>query len=150
MPKRIRNMTGVVAGLAALALGGSALAGAAQNAPVKAANPPATQESTAGPDTDNVQSGDQTAPDMASSATAASESTSGPDTDNVQSGDQTTPDRARGASATKADAPTAGDQADSSAGETPGSESATGDDGPGGHADEPGNPNANNQSQGQN
>ena len=32
--------------------------------------------------------------------------------------------------------------------ETPGSESAPGSDGPGGHADEPGNPNANHQFQG--
>ena len=149
MPRKIRNMTGVVAGLAALALGGSALAGAAQHAPVKASNTPVTQESTSGPDTDNIQSGDQTAPDTVSDANDASESTSGPDTDSVQSGDQTSPDTA-GASATNADVPSAGDQADNAAGETPGSESAAGSDGPGGHADEPGNPNADTQSQGQN
>ena len=53
MPKKIRNMTGVVAGLAALALGGSALAGAAQHAPAKASTTPVTQESTSGPDTGN-------------------------------------------------------------------------------------------------
>ncbi len=121
MPKKIRNMTGVVAGLAALALGGSALAGAAQHVPAEAATTPAVSQ----------------------------ESTSGPDTDNVQSGDQTTPDTA-GASATTADVPSAGDQADNLAGETPGSESAADSDGPGGHADEPGNPDADNQSQGQN
>jgi hypothetical protein len=64
------------------------------------------------------------------------ERTTGPDRDNVQSGDQTTPDKAKSAEA----------------GATPetgaGSESAPGNDGPGGHADEPGNPNADHQFQG--
>jgi hypothetical protein len=68
--------------------------------------------------------------------TAASESSSGPDTDTVQSGDQTTPDNSQ-----------SGDPADPS-GETSGSE-ISGNDGPGGHADEPGNSNADHQFNGQ-
>jgi hypothetical protein len=70
-------------------------------------------------------------------AAATTEPTqSGPDTDNVQSGDQTTPDTGS----------TAAPRAETS-GET-GSEMAA-NDGPGGHADEPGNPNADHQFQGQ-
>jgi hypothetical protein len=68
------------------------------------------------------------------SSSAAPERVSAPDRDSVQSGDQTTPDKARAAS------------------ETPGSEntseSAPSNDGPGGHADEPGNANADHQFQG--
>jgi hypothetical protein len=66
------------------------------------------------------------------------ETTTPGDTDNVQSGDQSTPD-----AADKPDA--AGEKPD--AAEAPGSEQP-GDDGPGGHADEPSNPNANNQATG--
>jgi hypothetical protein len=61
MRKRLRTMTGVTAALAALALGGSAIATAAQgtaNASKKAA-----VEKTTGPDRDAIQSGDQTTPD---------------------------------------------------------------------------------------
>jgi len=69
----------------------------------------------------------------------AAESTS-PDSDNIQSGDQTGPDTAAGAKATAAET--------GSDGESPGSE-VSGNDGPGGHADEPGNSNADHQFQGQ-
>lgn len=138
MTKRIQKLLIGVAALAALALGGSAFAGA-QSQP-QPATPAA--ESTTGPDTDTMQSGDQTTPDKpatASKATAA-QSTTGADTDSVQSGDQSaaeTPDKA-GAS----------ESADGA--ETPGSEteSASGSDGPGGHADEPANANADHQAQG--
>jgi hypothetical protein len=70
----------------------------------------------------------------AKTAATVAESTS-PDTDNVQSGDQTTPD-------TAADG---GEQI----GESGSGSEQTGNDGPGGHADEPGNPNADHQFQGQ-
>ena len=68
----------------------------------------------------------------------------GPDTDTIQSGDQTTPDTPGGA----AEAPGTEQSPASEAAETPGTESAMADDGPGGHADEPGNPAANTQFQG--
>ena len=68
-------------------------------------------------------------------ATATVAEPTSPDTDNIQSGDQTTPDTLTGG----------GEQTGES-----GSESEqTGNDGPGGHADEPGNPNADHQFQGQ-
>jgi hypothetical protein len=63
--------------------------------------------------------------------TAAPEPTGGPDTDSVQSGDQTAPDTGA------AEGP-----------EAPGTETAANDDGPGGHADEPGNRNADHQFEG--
>ena len=66
---------------------------------------------------------------------AAQQHTSAPDQGNVQSGNQSTPD-------------TAGSAAEQTGTEQSSSESANGSDGPGGHADEPGNPNADHQSQG--
>lgn len=70
-------------------------------------------------------------PASASAAeTPGQETTSGRDTDNVQSGDQTTPD-------TK-----------SASAEQEASSEKVADDGPGGHADEPGNPNADHQFEG--
>ena len=117
MFKRLKMGIGAAAALAALALGGSAIAGAQQdNQKPSTPNPPAqTQESTApensATDRDNIQS--TTDPDPAGS----SESAESPGSEKA---------------------------------ETPGSESAEvpGDDGPGGHADEPANPNANHQYQG--
>ncbi len=112
MFRRIR--TGVISlvALGALALGGSAFAGAVT--PTKA--PPAAPQSRETPD--------------------KGESTSGKDTDHVQNqaGDQVGQDtQDNGAEASR---------------EKPSSESAAGNDGPGGHADEPGNPNANTQQEG--
>jgi hypothetical protein len=54
-------MTGLTAALAALALGGSAIATAAQGT-ASAAKRHAVEKTT-GPDTDSIQSGDQTTPD---------------------------------------------------------------------------------------
>ena len=63
---------------------------------VAKATTPKTTEPTSGPDTDNIQSGDQTGPDKpgATETKDSAEPTSGPDTDNinVQSGDQNGPD----------------------------------------------------------
>jgi hypothetical protein len=78
-----------------------------------------------------------------SSPSAAPERTSAPDRDNVQSGNQTTPDAptAKGARHVRhhaAESPETGAE----------SESAPANDGPGGHADEPGNANADHQFQG--
>jgi cytoskeletal protein RodZ len=77
----------------------------------------------------------------APSVQSASESVTSPDTDSIQSGDQTTPDPAGTASGSE--------QRSAESPEQPGAESAPESDGPGGHADEPGNPNANNEFQGQ-
>ena len=131
MIKRTKQAALAVTAIAALALGGSALAGAASNNTVTGSAKPA-----------------------APAQRAATEPTSGPDRDNVQSGDQTTPDTPSGQASAKADGPanemgTAGasNEAPESASES-GSEKP-GDDGPGGHADEPGNPSADHQFEGQ-
>ena len=68
-----------------------------------------TKAEPTGPDTDNIQSGDQTTPDATSVSTVSkvdkatagdksdtTESTTGKDTDNIQSGDQTGPDTGTG------------------------------------------------------
>jgi hypothetical protein len=61
MRKRLTTMTGVTAALTALALGGSAVATAAQGT-ASAAKKPAVEKTT-GPDRDAIRSGDQTTPD---------------------------------------------------------------------------------------
>jgi hypothetical protein len=126
MIKRLKTSLGVAAGLSALALGGSAIAGAASTSPTKA-HPAPTQESTSAPDTDNIQSGDQTTPD--STATLKT----------IRNGTKVG----------KAESSTPESSTSEAAGESSG-ESAPNNDGPGGYADEPGNPNANTQQQGQN
>ena len=125
MPKRIQQLFTAVAALAALALGGAAIA-SAQNAgstPTPAAPSAPAVEKVAGPDTDNIQSGDQTTPDAAPAsvvhgkkAVAAQSSTATPEAPGTEQ---------------PSGAETPG------AAETPGSESAA-SDGPGGHADAPG------------
>ena len=79
-----------------------------------------------------------------SAAQPSVEQTSGPDRDSVQSGDQSTPDTP--GSAEQPDTPGSAEQPET-AGET-GSE-VPNNDGPGGHADEPGNANADHQFNGQ-
>jgi hypothetical protein len=126
MTKRIAKFMTVVGGCAALAVGGSAVAGAAQShAP--AAKAAVKAEPVGGPDTDSIQSGDQTTPDTApvaakAKSTAKSTATEAPGTEQSPSSE--------------------------AAGEQPGSETAADSDGPGGHADEPGNANADHQFEG--
>ena len=108
MIKRLKTSTGVLAGIAALALGGSAIASAASST----TTPAPTHESTTAPDRDNIQSGSQTTPDAKDTAATAE---SAPDSNAESSG-----------------------------------ESVANNDGPGGHADAPGNPSADTQQQGQN
>jgi hypothetical protein len=139
MGKRIRKVMVGVAALTALALGGAVFAQAQPS-------PSSAPERAAAPDRGNLQSGDQTTPD----APAASHTTrhvvlhrtavrsSATDGDSVQSGDQTTPDEAGGG---------ASEQSGAESPEQSG-ESAANSDGPGGHADEPGNPTADHQFQG--
>jgi hypothetical protein len=127
MTKRIQRLFVAVAALAALAVGGSAVA-SAQN------------------------SGQKPAP--APQSAVSSEKVGGPDTDNIQSGDQTTPDTTGvAAKATTAQAETPGTEQppaseEPGAAEQPGSETAADSDGPGGHADEPGNATADHQFEG--
>ena len=131
MTKRIQKLVMTVAALAAFALGGAVFA--------QAQTTPKASEKTPAVDTDNVQSGDQTTPDVSNRAharrhqvrnAANSTTTTTTDTGSAQSGNQSTPDT--------------GTTSETS-GENPGSESAPGNDGPSGHADEPGNPTADHQ-----
>jgi hypothetical protein len=121
MPKRIQQAVLAIGAVAALAAGGSAIA-SAQNNPVQA-------------------------PASVTQSAAAPEPAGGPDTDNIQSGDQSTPDTGTAATEAPGTEQSAASEA-SGAAEQPGSESAVNDDGPGGHADEPGNPAADHQFQG--
>ena len=70
MLNRLTKIGAGIAAVAALALGGSALASAAQSHQAK---PAPVQQSNAAQDGDNVQEGDQTAPDTAGSADQSSE-----------------------------------------------------------------------------
>ncbi len=114
-----------VAALAALALGGAVFSQAQSS-------PSAGPERISATDRDNVQSGNQTTPDKAR-ATSADPAGGG----TGQSGDQSTPD-------TGSTSDPAAERPESGAG----SESASTNDGPGGHADEPGNAGAAHQFQG--
>ena len=73
MSDRLTKIGASLAAVAALAVGSSAIAGAAQkSAPPKPAVSQSQEPLT--PDTDNLQQGDQTAPDNASASEQASES----------------------------------------------------------------------------
>jgi hypothetical protein len=132
MTKRIRKLFVAVAALAALALGGAAFATAQSS-------PSAAPERTNLPDRDNVQSGDQTTPDTAATAAGharyhavrvASSTTADPAGGGTgQSGDQSTADTGSASETPGAENPETG----------AGSESASANDGPGGHADPSGN-----------
>lgn len=112
MRARLTKLFAGLTAVAALAFGGAALAGAANNS-----SPPVPPAVSAPADT--TQQGDQTAPDTGS---AAAESTS------ESASTESSSDSASSESA---------------------SESAPASDGPGGHADEPGYPNADYQFQGE-
>jgi hypothetical protein len=128
MKRKIRNGVAAFAALGALALGGSAIAGAVSHAPKSTAVAPVSKQSN--------QSRQATA--------KAPENASATDTDSVQSGDQSAPDTT-GSEAPGTETP---DSAPETGSEQSGSE-VPGNDGPGGHADEPGSPNADHQAQGQ-
>lgn len=138
MVKRIRRVMVGVAALTALALGGAVFA--------QAQSPSHAAERAAAPDRDNIRSGDQTTPDAPAlshttrhvvlhGSAVRSRATDG---DTVQSGDQTTADGSGGG---------APEQSGVDSREQSGESVANGD-GPGGHADEPGNPTADHQFQG--
>jgi hypothetical protein len=86
MRKRLKTITGVTAAFAALALGGSAIATAAQESagPKTHAAANTTREKTAGPDTDRIQSGNQTAPDVRGKASSTPADTSAPETSTAE------------------------------------------------------------------
>lgn len=133
MFNRMKTAAGAIAALGALALGGAAIAGATQSPSSSTKSPSSVTQAPASPTAE--QPGQETNDGASGQA----------DTDNVQSGDQSAPDTA---SASGSEA--AGENADSeTAGENADSETATNSDGPGGHADEPGNANADHQAQGQ-
>jgi len=140
MFKRLKITTGAVGALAALGLGGAAIAGATGTSPTKVPATVNAPELTSQPDKDNIQSGDQTTPDTGS-ATKAEVATAGDARDTA-------------ATSGKAAGATAGDTTDTTSeaatSESSTSETPSASDGPGGHADEPGNPNANTDQQGQN
>ena len=122
MRNRLTKILAGIAALAALSVGGATLASAGSK--TSSPNPPVSapaQENAAAADTDNLQQGDQTTPD----------NTAG------EKPDSETKDTAEPGSAAESDSATES-----------GSE-VQGNDGPGGHADEPGNPNADHQFDGQ-
>jgi len=98
MLKRFKTIGAATAALAALALGGSAIASATQSTASATKHHAATKaEKTTGPDTDAVQSGDQTSPDpkgaKSSSASAAEPvfSETAPETSSETSSESSTP-----------------------------------------------------------
>jgi negative regulator of sigma E activity len=130
MFERMKSRTAVATAaslVAALGVGGVAVAQNSSNAtPTQKANP-----------VTKVQGQQKSAQE--NSAT---------DSDNVQSGDQSAPDKGGADSETNdASSEQPGTETNDS-GEQPGSE-VSNNDGPGGHADEPGNANADHQAQGQ-
>jgi hypothetical protein len=133
MTKRIQKVFLTVAALGALAVGASAIA----SAQTPATTPPPVKQSA----TPTTQSGAQDTPDAAASGTAGTKEAPGTEAPDATD----TPDATGSAGAT--DPAGANDTPD--ANEAPGAESATNSDGPGGHADEPGNPTADHQATGQ-
>jgi hypothetical protein len=133
MTKRYRKLLLSVAAIAAFALGGAVFA-------------QAQSSSSTGSSTSTRPA----AAHKAGTPSSAAENPNAKDTDNVQSGDQTTPDvpRTRGVVAHKAAA--TGTEPQSPEQEQPGAEteSPPNNDGPRGHADEPGNAGANHQHEG--
>jgi threonine dehydrogenase-like Zn-dependent dehydrogenase len=119
MTRRIQKGAAAVLALGAIGLGGSAIANAAS-----------ATEPVGGPDNDTIQSGDQTTPDVGTKAATASKSS------------------AAASSSSSSEQPGVESSTEAPGNESS-SETAPGNDGPGGHADEPGNPQADNQFQGQ-
>jgi hypothetical protein len=138
MVKRIRRVMVGLAALTALALGGAVFA--------QAQSPSHAAERASAPDRDNIGSGDQTTPDAPAVSHAmrhvvlhgTAVRSSAIDGDTVQSGDQTTPDRSGSGGRERS-----GVESPEQSGE-----SVANSDGPGGHADEAGSPNADHQFQG--
>ena len=82
MRNRLTKIMAAVTAVAALAFGGAALAGAAQNGGSKA--PVSQSQEPVAPDTDNVQQGDQSAPDKADAQEPAESGTEAESADTEQ------------------------------------------------------------------
>jgi hypothetical protein len=145
MVKHVKKTVLGLAALVALALGGATLAQAAGTTAKPTPAPAATSTAREAPGVESAPSSDGPkghADEIKATGAPIAQKSSASDTDTVRSGDQSAPET-----------PDAADPSESpqekpeSAGETPGSETS-GNDGPGGHADEPGNPNADHQFQG--
>ncbi|MEA2472595.1 MAG: hypothetical protein QOE06_510 [Thermoleophilaceae bacterium] len=144
-PRKTLAATGAAL-LAAMGLGGAAIAASNGTPPAKA--PSAVVQSSEKPgvesnapensatDPDNVQYTAPGDPDAKSGSSSAKATLSSPSTAAATQ----TPE------APGTEAPAASEAP--GAAEAPGAETAAGNDGPGGHADEPGNPNADHQFQG--
>jgi hypothetical protein len=128
----------IAALLAALGVGGVAVAqsGGSTQPPAKSPTPAAAQNST---------SSSAKAVETPGQESTAPEN-SAADPDNVQQGDQAEPKGSAGEQESANEKGSAG-ETESATEQESGSEKV-GDDGPGGHADEPGNPNADHQAQG--
>ena len=116
MRKRLKTTMGAAAALAALALGGSAIASATQ--------------STKGNGTKHA---------VKQAVTKSPETTGGPDTDSVQSGDQSSPDTASAKASSASPSETPGTESSSETSSESSSEGSSASDGPGGHEDAAGN-----------
>jgi hypothetical protein len=151
-----RKQIAALGASAILVLGGASvvLAQNPQSQPSPAATDSAVEDPATGPDTDNIQDGDQTGPDEAGGVEDGAEDSGGPDTDAIEEGDQTSPDTsvqaapsAQSGAVTVAAKPVKADSAQTQSAaapkaqaapdtesESPESESAE-SDGPGGHED---------------
>lgn len=119
MRSRLTKVGAFLTLAAALAVGGATLASASNKAP--AAKAPAAKAPVA----------------LLKVKAPAKAQAGASDGDNIQQGDQSTPD-----------VPGAGESSPSSESSSETGSEVPGNDGPGGHADEPGNPNADHQFQG--
>jgi hypothetical protein len=128
MAKRMKKLLVALTAFAALATGGAVFAQAQSQ-------PAGGSENPAAVDRDSIQSGDQTTPDKPAAATASRKASAGSVTRKSSAASQPEP----AGSTEKAGAEST---------EQPGAESTADSDGPGGHADEPGNANANHEVQG--
>lgn len=114
MRRRLNTIGGAAGAIAALALGGSAIASATQHT--------------------------ASAGKHAHSLTQAQEPTGGADSDNVQSGDTSSPDVTGPSAASRGSAQSSASETSTAAGETGSQgETAAQSDGPGGHEDPEGN-----------
>jgi hypothetical protein len=93
MRKRLKTLAGASAALAALALGGSALASATQATSHAKKHAVAAAEQSGGPDADSVQSGDQSAPDTSAvkASSASQADTTAPESSSESSSEPSSP-----------------------------------------------------------
>lgn len=140
MRKRMKTGVGAIVSLAALALGGSAIAVATQSGSSprsKAAVSTAAPDQAGATDTDNIQQGDQTTPDNSASGSSGS---AGGQTDTSSAGGQTETGSSNDQSGTAS--PT--EQTDTGSATE---QQSSGSDGPGGHEDPSGDVEFQSQSQ---